>query len=440
MSALAPGAKDNHIRIGDYVTLKYLKRQAYLNAEGIIVLDVDVSSSLKYFEEHLFQIYVQKQYSATNELDQFTDINAVQLEEEVQDKAIKNHFEALLKGKENERILNKNVNRNMTGNIVSFGDTIQLLHVKSKKFITILPNDLARDERENMKVSLDSDGSILSWIKLMPRYKINREGENITNNTEVFLKLAERSNECLHCADRPPPTGKHREVNSSIESPTPWRITVFQRCDDIADTSLLLCGQPVYIRDPETQCVLAEIDHPVLIDKKVELRSRGKQAAKSMQHVKSDTALDKLALEKLTGGNKNAVDGTTSATSAAGEEDSDDESVNSIDEFIDEHGEIVFKPMDEEHIEVSAIWVLESRFIVKGEAIRVAIEQVHLRHFASGKYLAYRKREDTMSQVRHNILLYSLILHYILLYSLIRHCTLLHVTVNHYKPPPTTTN
>jgi hypothetical protein len=134
--------KDNLLRIGDFITLKYLKRSTYLNAEGVISEDVEVSSTLKQFEDHVFQIYVQKQYSATNELDEFEQA----FEDVVQDKGNKNHHEALLKGKENEAVLNENVMKNKTGQILLFGDLCQLMHVKSKKFVTTLPTDLARDE------------------------------------------------------------------------------------------------------------------------------------------------------------------------------------------------------------------------------------------------------------------------------------------------------
>mmetsp|Transcript_21565 Transcript_21565/g.47993 ORF Transcript_21565/g.47993 Transcript_21565/m.47993 type:complete len:288 (+) Transcript_21565:194-1057(+) len=259
-------AKDNVLRVGDLITLKFLKHRTYLSSEGILVEDVHVSQSIKFFEEHLFQVYVQQQYSATNELEEFMrKYNAMQEEESgpsggAQDQGVKNHMEALVKGKENELKLNKVVMRGKTGNTLSFGDTIQLMHCTSKKFITVRPADLARDERENMKVTLSTDGSVMSWLKVMPRYKINREGEPITNNLEVLMKVAERSSEFLHCAERPPPRGKHHEVNSSLEVPTPWRLTIFQRAEDAAG---LLHGSLVYIRDPESQCFLAPLVRPL---------------------------------------------------------------------------------------------------------------------------------------------------------------------------------
>ncbi|KAJ1431656.1 hypothetical protein B484DRAFT_395369, partial [Ochromonadaceae sp. CCMP2298] len=112
-------------------------------------------------------VYVTHTHTATNELEEFMrKYNAMQEEESgpsggAQDQGVKNHMEALVKGKENELKLNKVVMRGKTGNTLSFGDTIQ-------KFITVRPADLARDERENMKVTLSTDGSVMSWLKVMP--------------------------------------------------------------------------------------------------------------------------------------------------------------------------------------------------------------------------------------------------------------------------------
>jgi hypothetical protein len=203
--------RDNNIKIGDVITLKFLKHQSFLSSEGIMVEDILISNNHKYFEEHLFQIYVQRQYSATNELDEFSALN----QSETQDQSSINHQEALWKGKENEALLNRSVMRNKTGNVLCFGDTIQLYHLKSKKYVTVRPNDLAREERESMRVSLSTDGSVMSWIKIMPKYKINREGEPVKTNIEVLLKVSERSGEFLHCADRMS-RGRSREINSSL--------------------------------------------------------------------------------------------------------------------------------------------------------------------------------------------------------------------------------
>jgi hypothetical protein len=257
-------SKDNFLRIGDYISLKFPKHQSFLSSEGILIDDVYVSPHITFFEEHLFQIYVQRQYSATTELEEF--LEATGRDPNLMDPANASYLEALTRGKENESILNRAVMKSKTGNIVNFGEVIQLLHVKSNKFITVKPADLARDERENMKVTLSYDGSVMSYLKVMPRYKINREGEPVSNGMEILLRINERSNEYLHCADRPPPRGKFREVNSSIELPSGWKVIVFQRSDEITTSSLLLSGQLITIKDPESQCLLSPLTQDISLD------------------------------------------------------------------------------------------------------------------------------------------------------------------------------
>ena len=83
---------------------------------------------------------------------------------------------------------------------------IQLFHVKSEKYLTV-SGSLAKDERENMMVTLNTNGNIYSWLQVCPRYKIDREGDKIRNKSEVYLKVSERSNEYIHRADRDPLLG-----------------------------------------------------------------------------------------------------------------------------------------------------------------------------------------------------------------------------------------
>lgn len=397
--------RDNFIRIGDIVTLKYLKHQSFLSAEGILIEDVCVSTSLKSFEDHQFQIYVQRQYSATNELEEFLDrFDKDHTKDFTEaDQGTRNHLEALLKGKENESTLNRTVMKNKTGNIISFGDTIQLLHVKSGKFITVRPNDLARDERENMKVTLSSDGSVMSWLKVLPRFKINREGEQITNNAEIQLRVLERSNEFLHCAERAPPRGKRSEVNSSLESPTPWKISIFQRTAELKEKSLLLTGQLVYIRDPESQCALAPLAKPLVIQTpKKRGVSIGVNHGSEMPQFQSAWSSAKMRMvgEDSTNSFAGSFDDNCPST-GGGDTESDNGSVASIDEFIEENGEVVFKPFQESVEDSDAIWVMESRTIVKGGTMRFRTDKVHFRHFNTGKYLSLKHKDE----VTHDVLL-----------------------------------
>ena len=97
--------------------------------------------------------------------------------------------------------------RQKTGRLVLFGDTIQLFHVKSKKYLNIMPKKPAKDERENLSVTLSPDGNTYSWLNIVPRYKVDREGDVINNGVEFYLKVTLRHSEYIHCSDNKPRQG-----------------------------------------------------------------------------------------------------------------------------------------------------------------------------------------------------------------------------------------
>jgi hypothetical protein len=61
------------LRIGDYITLKSVKIDAYMYTEGILLDDLLCKLELSDFEDNLFCIHLQRQYSAAKELDEFSD-------------------------------------------------------------------------------------------------------------------------------------------------------------------------------------------------------------------------------------------------------------------------------------------------------------------------------------------------------------------------------
>eukprot|EP01034_Spumella_vulgaris_P027013 gene27013-33673_t len=142
--------------------------------------------------------------------------------------------------------------RKKHGQKVLFGEIIQLYHVKSGKYLVVVPDELAKDERENTHVMLDVDGNAFSWLQLCPRFKIDKDGDRVLNHTELYLKAAERNGEYIHIADRDPVPGHDREVNCALEA-TSWRLNIYQSSLESSDSSVLLASQVVFINDPETK-------------------------------------------------------------------------------------------------------------------------------------------------------------------------------------------
>jgi hypothetical protein len=312
------------LKIGDYITIKNLFLNYYLCAEGILVEDIVVGEKSAAFEDSLFCIFLQRQYSAARELDEF--MRTTNTDEKV--------LHALQRGRDNENQLNESYMTHKVGTPVCFGDTIQLFHVKSGKFVTIAPDQLARDERENIRISLSTDGNPFSWIQILPRYKIDRIGDRILGDTEVLLKAAERPNEYIHCSEKGPPSGYFHEVNCSLEI-SGWRLSLYQNVDSITDPNHLLVSQLIRIFDPETKSNITVLgrsdDH------------RGSQPLPSIY---------------------NNVDVVTEPENADGD------------------------------VESNALWLIESKSIIVGGLIQWKSDQIRFRNLNTGKYLCMVEEEE----------------------------------------------
>lgn len=78
-----PTATRDTLKIGDLITLKSTSHNSYLSAEGILLDDVNASTNLLGFDDNVFCVHLQRQYSAARELDAFlttysVDINNVE--------------------------------------------------------------------------------------------------------------------------------------------------------------------------------------------------------------------------------------------------------------------------------------------------------------------------------------------------------------------------
>jgi len=200
------------LKIGDYVTLRQLKLDGLLGAEGILEEDLGICfSEYEILDDALFAIHLKRQYSASREYDDFVNSgNTVT--------GADKYISALKRGKLNEKKLNDHYMKTRLKESVKFGDTIQLFHVKSGKYLRVFPDKLAKDERQNLLVQLSASGDVFSWINVLPRFKIDHIGDPVQSGTELYLAIAERANEFIHCSERDPLPGRLREVNCSLEA------------------------------------------------------------------------------------------------------------------------------------------------------------------------------------------------------------------------------
>ena len=339
------------LKIGDYVRFDSVKFKNFLVAEGILNTSINLTEDLSLVENSLFSIHLQRQYSAAREYDEFIDANDID-ENEIPDKTVARYVNSLKTGRDNEVRLNRTYMEKRTGKVIVFGDIIQLYHVKSKKYLKLIPDEVAKVERENLYLTLDEHGDIFSWIQVLPRFKIDREGDPIKSGNEVLLKFSERGNEYLHAADRVSRNSLFREVNCSLEVSS-WRASVFQSSLDAANHEYLLAYEVVYIHDPETRSNLM-------------IAMKDRVTENEAEHHEATSALDiEVSIEEPAA------------------------------EFYHKSGDIILAPMGAtNYIDSNAFWMIESKSIVIGGSIAWKSEKYRFKHLNTGKYLVFKNVDE----------------------------------------------
>jgi hypothetical protein len=251
------------LRIGDYVVLKLSEPdEGWLSSPGLLDDNCFATTDPDHFENCIWEIHVQNQYSAAKEFKEalFESLKNVVSQDE--NSAVKKtaksvrlereHLNQLRRAALNEQRLNEKLMGLRKGKPIAFGDPVQLRHVKSQKFLTISIDVLAKDERENMRVYLNPEGDSLSCLGFMPRYRFDKEGHVLLNNSEVMVRVHERGGEYLHSAKVYTDTGlgKTSEVNCSLES-SYWTVILYQKVEDIKGNTIT-AGQLITLQDPDS--------------------------------------------------------------------------------------------------------------------------------------------------------------------------------------------
>eukprot|EP00753_Platysulcus_tardus_P010959 PLAT3172.1.p1 GENE.PLAT3172.1~~PLAT3172.1.p1 ORF type:complete len:3198 (-),score=1828.26 PLAT3172.1:113-9706(-) len=274
----ATGSLDKFLKYGDLVAFYSGDdddESGYLCAEGFgdnrLFMQLQEADGVipNNFRDCVFKIFPQQQYTAEEELASSSAIprgddedaeSMGMLDGEGEVEMERNRQAALRVELEKEQETNSRLVASAAGTPLRYGDLIQLMHVKSSAYVTVLHSTLAEEEKSATAVSLVERGSASSYFRVLPRYKLRQEGERVAV-TDPILLVAPIDSLYLHISPKSLAEQRlRREINCMQGFPTSWQMISYSDYNPAADR-YIMGGDAVRLRHTEADAYLcADVD------------------------------------------------------------------------------------------------------------------------------------------------------------------------------------